>query len=146
MSDPAFSVRRAHWPRDAAALRLLRQRVFIEEQQVPQELEWDGEDEQALHLLALDPAQNPIGTARLLPSGQIGRMAVLQDWRKRGVGSALLARMLEEAARGDYPGLFLHAQLSALPFYERQGFEAQGEVFYEADIPHKRMKINSRNG
>ncbi|MDJ0805991.1 MAG: GNAT family N-acetyltransferase [Gammaproteobacteria bacterium] len=139
MSEPAFSIRRADWPEDEALLKLVRMRVFIEEQQVPKELEWDGEDHQALQFLALDAEQRPIGTARLLPSGQVGRMAVLKAWRNRGVGSALLLRLLAEAAQGNYPELFLHAQLTALPFYQRHGFQADGEVFYEANIPHQRM-------
>lgn len=139
MSDRVFRVRIAHWPQDRAALRQIRDAVFIEEQQVPEALEWDGTDADALHLLALDDKGRPIGTARLRPSGQIGRMAVLAPWRRRGVGSALLRRLLAEAAQGDWPELFLNAQLSALPFYTRHGFRPQCEVFEEAGIPHRRM-------
>jgi predicted GNAT family N-acyltransferase len=140
MSEQAlFSIRLAHWPADQALLRQVREKVFIEEQRVPAELEWDNTDSDALHLLALDGEQRPIGTARLLLSGQIGRMAVLEPWRRRGVGSALLRRLLAESTKGDYPELFLNAQLSALPFYEKLGFRARGEVFHEAGIPHRRM-------
>jgi predicted GNAT family N-acyltransferase len=140
MSEQApFSVRIAHWPQDQALLRQVRQQVFIEEQLVPEALEWDGTDDAALHLLALDEAGRPIGTARLLPSGQIGRMAVLRPWRRRGVGSALLRRLLDEAAQGSWPKLFLNAQLTALPFYTRHGFSSEGEIFEEAGIPHRRM-------
>ena len=140
MSEQApFSIRIVHWPQDQALLRRVRQRVFIEEQRVPEALEWDGTDDAALHLLALDETGRPIGTARLLPNGQIGRMAVLQPWRRRGVGSALLRRLLDEAAQGDWPELFLNAQLTALPFYIRHGFSPAGEVFAEAGIPHRRM-------
>jgi predicted GNAT family N-acyltransferase len=138
-----YSIRIAHWPQDRELLRRVREKVFIVEQQVPEALEWDGTDDDALHLLALDAAGHPIATARLLPSGQIGRMAVLKPWRRRGVGSTLLQRLLTEAAKGDWPDLFLHAQLSALAFYTRHGFHPQGEVFEEAGIPHRRMTRNS---
>ena len=137
--QPRFSVRIARWPQDQALLRRIRQLVFIEEQRVPEALEWDGTDDDALHLLALDEAGRPIGTARLLPSGQIGRMAVLMPWRRRGVGSALLQCLLAETAKGQWPELFLNAQLSALPFYTKHGFSPEGEIFDEAGIPHRRM-------
>ncbi|MEN8178028.1 MAG: GNAT family N-acetyltransferase [Pseudomonadota bacterium] len=139
MGKSSFFIRLAHWPDDERLLKQVRERVFIQEQQVPKDLEWDGEDHQALQLLALDAEQNPIGTARLLGSGQIGRMAVLEAWRNQGIGSALLKRLLTEAEQGDYPELFLNAQLTALPFYQRQGFQAEGDVFDEAGIPHQRM-------
>jgi predicted GNAT family N-acyltransferase len=136
---PLYAIRIAHWPQDQALLRQVRSQVFVREQRVPETLEWDDMDNQALHLLALDEVESPIGTARLLPSGQIGRMAVLSPWRRRGIGSALLRRLLAEASQGDWPELFLNAQLSARRFYERQGFRAEGEVFEEAGIPHLRM-------
>ena len=144
MSEQAFSVVVADWPRDRSALSEIRRKVFIEEQGVPEALEWDDGDSQALHLLALDRNDRPIGTARLLPSGQIGRMAVLKSWRRRGVGSALLTALFEAARAGDYPPLFLNAQLTALCFYERQGFNAEGDVFLDAGIPHRRMSMELR--
>lgn len=134
-----FGVRQARWDQDGAALRLVRMRVFVKEQGVPVELEWDGADAGALHLLAFDLEQNPIGTARILPSGQIGRMAVLPAWRGRGVGSALLLEALVLAAAPERPVPFLHAQTSALAFYHRHGFRAQGLEFWEAGIPHRLM-------
>ena len=146
MNRPTFEIRLADWPTEQSLLRWVREKVFIEEQQVPKELEWDGEDDKAVHVLALDSDDNPIGTARLLPTGQIGRMAVLQEWRRRGVGSALLQRLLAEAALSDYPDLYLNAQTSALPFYAQLGFQAEGEIFYEADIPHRRMTRTDQNG
>ena len=146
MSRPSCFIRLARWPEDQALLKQVREKVFVEEQQVPVELEWDGEDAEALHLIALDAEQRPIGTARLLPSGQIGRMAVIKAWRNRGVGRALLKRLLAEAEQGDYPELFLNAQLTALPFYLQQGFHPEGGVFHEAGIPHQRMTRQPRNG
>lgn len=138
--DPqAYLVRRADWASDREALRLVRLSVFVQEQAVPEELEWDGEDNGALHILALDGSGRPIGTARLMPTGQIGRMAVLQNWRGRGVGSALLRELLAMAFDGSYPDPFLNAQISALPFYLHAGFVPIGDEFEEAGIRHRRM-------
>jgi predicted GNAT family N-acyltransferase len=136
-----FDIRRADWTRDGEVLRLIRRRVFIEGQGVHEDLEWDGQDEQATHLLAVDGRGRPIGTARLLPSGQIGRMAVVPEWRGRGVGHALLRRTLEIAAAQGQPHPFLNAQTTALPFYARMGLTPVGEEFMEAGIPHRRMVL-----
>jgi predicted GNAT family N-acyltransferase len=140
MRDKGFRVRIADWHRDRAELSQVRHKVFIEEQGVPEELEGDEWDDKALHLLALDADNHAIGTARLLPTGQIGRMAVLKDWRGHGVGAARLTALLEAALAGDYPPLFLNAQLTALSFYERRGFVAEGAEFLDAGIPHRRMR------
>jgi predicted GNAT family N-acyltransferase len=134
-----FGVRRAHWDQDREALTQVRARVFVKEQGVPPELEWDGADAGAIHLLAFDLEASPIGTARILPSGQIGRMAVLPSWRGRGVGTALLRQALTLAVSPNRPAPFVHAQTSALAFYHRQGFRAQGLEFWEAGIPHRVM-------
>ena len=128
------------WETRAAALMAVRRTVFIEEQGVPEAEELDGEDAAAKHFLAEDEHGNPIGTARLLASGQIGRMAVLPEWRGRDIGARLLARAVE-AARRDGLDVFLHAQVHALGFYERNGFKASGDVFLEADIEHRRMTL-----
>ena len=139
--SPAFTIRRADWGTDREALRSVRLAVFVREQGVPEELEWDSDDAGAVHLLGLSAEGAPIATARLLPSGQIGRMAVLPQWRGRGVGTALLREVLRLAiARGE-PLPFLNAQVSALSFYERQCLVGVGEVFEEAGIPHRRMVL-----
>lgn len=138
---PAFTVRRADWARDAEAISGVRRRVFVEEQSVPAELEWDGADETAVHLLALNAQGQAVGTARLLASGQIGRMAVVPAWRRRGVGSALLRAILAIAREDGRPPPFLNAQTSALSFYRRAGFAPEGTEFEEAGIAHWRMVI-----
>jgi predicted GNAT family N-acyltransferase len=140
----AFSIRRADWVLDGDALRRIRTRVFVEEQSVPADLEWDREDPDAVHLVAVDARARPIGTARLLATGQIGRMAVLPQWRGRGVGRALLRGILEIAHESGRPDPFLNAQVSALPFYLRMGFETDGVQFDEAGIPHRRMVFCNR--
>ena len=138
-----FQVRIVSWSEAAAALAAVRRAVFIEEQQVPEELEWDGEDDHAVHALASDEHGTPIGCGRLLlhaPWGHIGRMAVMPDWRKQGVGSAILRALLAEATRNHLTELVLNAQTYAVPFYERFGFVRAGEEFLDAGIPHYRMQ------
>lgn len=138
---PDFRIRRADWDADAARLTAIRRQVFVREQQVPETLEWDGLDTEALHLLAEDADGAAIGTARLLPSGQIGRMAVLAEHRRQGVGRALLLELLRVSEAEGRARLFLNAQVGALPFYASLGFEAEGDVFEEAGIPHRRMQF-----
>jgi predicted GNAT family N-acyltransferase len=134
-----FAVRVADWAADEARLRAVRLAVFVVEQNIPEELEWDAMDAASIHALAEDPAGTPIGCGRLLPDGNIGRMAVLSDWRGRGVGAALLERLIAVArARGD-ARVLLNAQVQAMPFYARFGFVPVGDAFMEADIPHHAM-------
>lgn len=129
------------WETHAAALMAVREQVFIQEQGVPRELEHDSFDRTALHLLAQADGDTPIGTGRLLEDGHIGRMAVVRTWRRQGVGSEILRRLVALAAeRGQYRP-FLHAQCDAIPFYERLGFQAEGSVFLDAGIEHRLMRF-----
>ena len=139
-ADHRYSLHRADWERDQAALRAVRLSVFVREQQVPEALEWDGRDGSAVHLIAESEDGAAIGTARLLPSGQIGRMAVVPDWRKRGVGTHLLAELLRIAGDEAFPTPFLNAQTKVTRFYAALGFESVGDGFEEAGIPHQRME------
>jgi predicted GNAT family N-acyltransferase len=141
MTPPPFRLRPAAWPRDAALLQGVRRRVFIEEQGVPEALEWDEWDAGALHVLALDGAGLAIGTGRLLPDGHVGRMAVLREWRGRGVGGALLDALLEAARVRGLREAVLNAQTHALGFYAGRGFVAEGEEFPDAGIAHRRMRL-----
>ena len=143
VTESAFRIRRAHWPSDRVPLRFIREQVFVEEQGVPLELERDGRDENAVHLLAEDTQGRPIGTARMLPDGRIGRMAVLAPWRRGGVGAALLQELLGMARAEARPPPFLNAQSSALGFYLRAGFVPVGPEFEEAGIPHRRMHLDT---
>jgi predicted GNAT family N-acyltransferase len=136
----SFRVRRADWERDREHLRRIREAVFIREQRVPSALEWDGSDASCLHVLAEDMDGAPIGTGRLLPDGHIGRMAVLANWRGRGVGSAILTELVRWAAEQGITEVVLNAQTHALGFYQRHGFAAVGEVFLDAEIDHRRMR------
>jgi len=123
-----------------SAIEQIRRRVFIQEQNVPEELEWDGLDETAIHLLARS-GNEPVATARMLADGHIGRLAVLPDWRHQGVGRAMLERLLTIARQQRLPTVFLNAQLNAVDFYAKSGFIGQGETFMDAGIPHKRMVL-----
>lgn len=123
------------------ALRAVREVVFVQGQGVPVELELDALDPRCRHVLARDPDGLPIGTARLTPEGRIGRMAVLAGWRGQGVGSALLHALLRLAREQGVARVVLHAQVDALGFYLRHGFEAVGERFAEAGIEHQAMQL-----
>ena len=142
MAQPfQFSVIRAEWPRDEAALRAVRSAVFIDEQRVPPELEWDGRDSACVHVLARDAAGAAIGTGRLLPEGKIGRMAVVRATRGNGVGAAILRALLAEARERGFAEIELSAQTHALGFYERFGFVVASEEYPDAGIPHRTMRL-----
>ena len=134
-----FNIREAEWKVDAKLLSNIRRQVFIVEQSVPQKEEWAGQDESCCHWLATDLEDAPIGTCRLLPDGQIGRMAVLANCRGRGIGAALLAAAIEKAGCMGFSNIYLHAQTHATAFYERLGFVKEGKEFIEAGIPHWQM-------
>ena len=121
-------------------IKSVREQVFIQEQHVPEELEWDEHDTKAVHVVAYDTRDQVIGTARLLADGHIGRMAVLEPWRKNGVGSAMLKTLLLLAQQQNLSKVFLHAQTSAIGFYEHHGFRTLGEEFLDAGIPHRYME------
>ena len=132
---------KAAWAEHAQALQKIRELVFIEEQEVPREIEWDGADETSTHFLAVTELGQYIGCARLLPSGQIGRMAVLKEFRGTGVGAELLDAAVEEGKACGFDRLFLHAQSYAEAFYRKGGFLPYGDPFTEADIPHLGMEM-----
>lgn len=135
-----FVVRVADWDSDRSAIREIRESVFIKEQSVPREIEWDGLDPLCLHVLAETANRDAIGTGRLQQSGKIGRMAVLRPWRGRQVGSQILSCLLEAAKTQGIAEVYLHAQTRAVDFYAGFGFAAQGKEFQEAGIPHRLMK------
>jgi predicted GNAT family N-acyltransferase len=127
------------WGAASAALRAVREQVFVREQGISPRLEWDGRDGECVHALARDSKSCPIGVARLAPDGRIGRMAVLRGWRGHGVGRTLLEALLAHASRHSYPAPYLNAQLEVRGFYRRCGFVEVGDQFVEAGIPHQRM-------
>jgi predicted GNAT family N-acyltransferase len=128
------------WDTERPALERVRREVFVCGQGIPESDEWDDEDATSVHILAT-LNREPVGTGRLNRAGKIGRIAVLPGLRGRGIGSLILDRLLEEARRLGIREPCLHAQVQAMPFYERLGFERKGEVFDEAGIPHVRMSL-----
>ncbi|MFJ6698654.1 GNAT family N-acetyltransferase [Streptomyces sp. NPDC091272] len=153
MSAPAYTVREAVGPGDVEACFAVRKEVFVVEQEVPAELEYDSCDESAVHVLAVADDGTPLGTGRLLHGadaadrtgagpevGSLGRLAVSGAARGLGVGAALV-RGIEDAARErGLTSIDLHAQTHALGFYERLGYVAYGPVFLDADIDHRSMR------
>ncbi|MGB5474784.1 MAG: GNAT family N-acetyltransferase [Gammaproteobacteria bacterium] len=134
-----FTVREADWCHDQAAIRAVRDAVFIVEQGIPAALEWDDLDADCRHVLASNDAGDPVATGRLTPEGRIGRMAVLPAWRGCGIGRALLARLLQLAGSRGLTDVCLHAQHAAAGFYRRAGFRESGAPFALAGIVHVKM-------
>ena len=127
------------WNQYASELTRIRKTVFVDEQHVPIEMELDESDQQALHFLVFSD-DAPIATARLLPNGHVGRMAVLKPYRGKSVGLALLNTIIDTARNSGLNELFLNAQTSAIAFYEKFGFIQEGETFLDAGIQHIRMR------
>ncbi|HKC31484.1 MAG TPA: GNAT family N-acetyltransferase [Burkholderiales bacterium] len=127
------------WEQARAEASRIRFAVFVVEQGVPLEIELDEHDAECVHALAFDGAA-AVGTGRLLPDGHLGRMAVLREFRGRGVGSAILAKLIEAAAQRGDREVLLSAQVHALDFYRAHGFSAEGEVYQDAGIAHQTMR------
>lgn len=134
------SVRLGTWEDMRAQAEPLRAEVFVDEQKVPAEIEIDAWDPHCVHALALDGAGTVLGTGRLLPDGHIGRMAVRKSARGQGVGTALLRALMQEARRRGHREVVLSAQTHAVPFYAREGFHCEGEIYDDAGIPHVDMR------
>jgi predicted GNAT family N-acyltransferase len=153
MTSPSYAVRVAEEAADREACFAVRREVFVAEQGVPEDLEYDEFDAVAVHVLAVREDGVPLGTGRLLygeraaertggdPSvGSLGRLAVTKEARGLGLG-AVLVRAVEDAARARGLAVVdLHAQTHALGFYERLGYEAYGPEYLEAGIPHQGMR------
>jgi len=145
-----YSLQTTNWQSHCASLKLIRQQVFIEEQNVPVELEWDGLDEKACHILAqviVAGKKLAIGTARItlnntedpVKKAHIGRMAVLAAWRGQGIGSDILHACIDECRKLKVKKIVLNAQVDVIPFYQKAGFEISSKEFLDANIPHKQM-------
>lgn len=129
-----------NWEQAQPVAGPLRFSIFVGEQNVPAGIELDDVDADCVHALARADDGSAIGTGRLLPDGHIGRMAVLQNWRRRGVGAAILKALIEEAGRHGHAEVVVSAQLRALEFYREHGFVAEGKVYEEAGILHQKMR------
>jgi predicted GNAT family N-acyltransferase len=130
------------WERARERARPVRYAVFVLEQGVPAELEWDDWDELSDHALVIGSDGETWGTARLLPDGHLGRMGVDKSHRREGVGRLLVSALLQRARERGMARLVLHAQTHARGFYEKMGFEKYGDEFEEAGIPHVAMRLS----
>lgn len=133
----------AETPADLFDLMRVRAEVFVIEQKVPITIELDEFDGRAVHAVARAGTEL-IGTARLVvtgASGKIGRMAVRKPYRGRGAGRKLVQFLVGLARSRGLAHVALHAQVQAVPFYEKMGFKASGTEFYEAGIPHRSMNL-----
>jgi len=129
-----------NWEALRADAQPIRFDVFVDEQQVPAEIELDDMDAVSLHAVAYDEQGAPLATGRLLPDGHIGRMAVRRTGRGKGVGGAVLQALMGAARQRGDSGVVLNAQRHAEPFYAAHGFEREGDEFMEAGIPHITMR------
>lgn len=140
MPAPPFSVRLCDWDVARIEAREIRELVFVREQGVPPQLEMDEQDALCDHALAYAQEGCAVGTGRLLPDGHIGRMAVLKEWRGKGVGALLLQALVEQARSRGHATVRLNAQTQAAGFYRRSGFDVSGPEFMEAGIAHVAMQ------
>ena len=118
----------------------LRFAIFVGEQNVPAGIELDDQDANCVHAIAFDMDGKAIGTGRLLPDGHIGRMAVVKEWRSRGIGAEILEALTGEARKRGHAEVVLSAQLQAMEFYRSFGFAAEGKVYEDAGILHQQMR------
>ena len=131
------------WIDGYAPLSTIREKVFIEEQKVTPQLEWDGRDEEAIHFLAYQD-EKAIGCARAFVIEnhmQLGRMAVLKEYRNKGIGGTLIEKAVITAKLNQLSAINISAQCHAIDFYKKFGFEVISDIYLDADIPHRDMKL-----
>jgi YbgC/YbaW family acyl-CoA thioester hydrolase len=140
---PMVDVRVGGWDELGEDAQGIRRAVFVDEQKIPAEMEWDGADPDCMHAVAYNRLGMPLATGRMLEHvpgvAKIGRMAALQPMRGSGVGRAVLDALMQSAREQGFREAVLHAQWSARQFYLRAGFVERGPVFDEAGIPHVEM-------
>ena len=133
----------AKWIDDHTQLKNIREQVFIQEQKVTPELEWDGMDENAMHFLVFKD-EEAIGCARAVVIKnymQLGRMAVLKEYRGQGIGSALLEKAIVTAKLNQISSIHISAQFYAIDFYLKFGFKVMSDIYLDAEIPHRDMTL-----
>ena len=131
------------WIDGYAPLSMIREKVFIEEQKVMFQLEWDGKDEEAIHFLAYQD-EKAIGCARafvIKNHMQLGRMAVLKEYRNKGIGSFLIEKAITTAKLNQLSKISISAQCHAIDFYKKFGFEVTSEIYLDAGISHQDMEL-----
>lgn len=139
MAAAQFSISEAKFHEREAEIRGIRTAVFTEEQGIDPGIDFDGSDPECVHVIARNATGSTVGTARISGDGQIGRMAVLQAYRRQGVGRAMLEALVAAARRQRLNDVYLNSQAQVIGFYQALGFEKTGEPFLEAGIEHVRM-------
>ncbi len=132
-----------NWIEAQSLVKPLRYQVFVIEQKVPEEMEWDEFDEMAWHAIVTADNQT-VGTGRLILDGhiaKIGRMAVQSSRRNKGIGKSILNALIQTAKEKGAQECILHAQTHAIAFYAKADFEPNGPIFDEAGIPHVEMRL-----
>ena len=132
------------WIDGLSQLKNIREKVFIQEQKVRPQLEWDGMDEKAIHFLVFND-KAAIGCARAIvikDHMQLGRMAVLKEYRGQGIGSALIEKAMTTAKLNQLSAIYISAQCHAIDFYKKFGFEVTSDIYLDAEIPHRDMTLN----
>ena len=135
-----FSIRTGRWDEFQNDAKLIREQVFIQEQQIAVADEWDAEDAVSLHFVVYDQDQ-PIATARLLKNNSVGRVAVLKSHRGLGIGKLLMAQLIQQAKHQQREFLKLSSQVHAIQFYAGLGFNVEGEQYLDCGIPHIDMRL-----
>ena len=133
-----FSVKQGSWDQLQQDAKLIRKLVFISEQNIPEQDEWDDQDAISQHFVVYDQNQ-PIATARLLANNSVGRVAVLKAYRGQGIGRLIMLEIIAYAQAQKRPSLQLSSQVHAVSFYEKLGFSIQGDEYDECGIPHIEM-------
>ena len=132
------------WIDGLSQLKNIREKVFIQEQKVTPQLEWDGMDEKAIHFLVFND-KAAIGCARAIvikDHMQLGRMAVLKEYRGQGIGSALLEKAMTIAKLNQLSAIYISAPCHAIDFYKKFGFEVKSDIYLDAEIPHRDMTLD----
>jgi predicted GNAT family N-acyltransferase len=132
------------WIDGLSQLKNIREKVFIQEQKVTHQLEWDGMDEKAIHFLVFND-KAAIGCARAIvikDHMQLGRMAVLKEYRGQGIGSALIEKAMTTAKLNQLSAIYISAQCHAIDFYKKFGFEVTSDIYLDAEIPHRDMTLD----
>ena len=140
MTEESMTIEIARWPQDSAIIKDIRRKVFVIEQGVEPEIEWDGKDHTCTHIIAR-LAGEPVGTGRVQPNGHIGRLAVLASQRGKSLGKLILQQLIQVSQQQGHSAVFLNSQVQAVGFYEHFGFIVEGKVFMVAGIPHQRMEM-----
>ncbi|MFD2166806.1 GNAT family N-acetyltransferase [Thalassotalea euphylliae] len=135
-----YSVSRVSWQHAAPLLKTVRERVFICEHRIPKRIEFDRKDRQAIHMLVCDDeSQEPVATGRILPSGEIGRIAVIREYRKKQLDNIVIKGLIKIAKDLELSEIFIYSPLEAVDYFSRNNFYPVGSVFMEAGLPKQRM-------